>query len=126
MPMTTWARSHLGSIGKAEELQIASLRDDGSYTKPVTIWVVSVDDDLFVRSVNGRTSAWFRGVLTRHEGRISAAGIETEVIFSDADPNLNEAIDAAYRAKYRRYEASIVDSIVSPKARSATIRLMPR
>jgi hypothetical protein len=126
MPMTTWARNHLSSIGKAEELQIASLRGDGAYTRPVTIWVVSVGDDLFVRSVNGRTSAWFRGVLTRHEGRISAGGIETEVIFSDADPNLNEAIDAAYRAKYRRYEASIVDSIVSPKARSATIRLTPR
>ena len=124
--MTTWARNHLGSIGKAEELQIASLRGDGAYTGPVTIWVVCVGDDLFIRSVNGRTSAWFRGVLTRHEGRISAGRIETEVIFSDADPNLNEAIDAAYRAKYRRYEASIVDSIVSPKARSATIRLMPR
>jgi len=48
------------------------------------------------------------------------------VIFTDADPRLNDAIDAAYRAKYRRYQARIVDSIVSPEARSATIRLLPR
>jgi hypothetical protein len=43
-----------------------------------------------------------------------------------ADPNLNDQIDAAYCAKYRRYEAHIVDSMVSPEARSTTIKLAPR
>jgi hypothetical protein len=48
------------------------------------------------------------------------------VNFLIADPNLCDAIDAAYRTKYRRYEARIVDSIVSPEARSTTIKLAPR
>jgi hypothetical protein len=39
--------------------------------------------------------------------------------------DINEEIDAAYRTKYRRY-ASIVDSIVTPEARSTTIKLVPR
>jgi hypothetical protein len=39
--------------------------------------------------------------------------------------DLNEEIDAAYRTKYRRYAASIVDTIVSPQARAATLRLVP-
>ena len=37
---------------------------------------------------------------------------------------VGERPDPVYRAKYRRY-ARIVDSIVSPKARAATIKLMP-
>ena len=122
--MKSWTRDELDKIGKAEELLIASMRRDGTIRKPVTIWVVRVGDELYVRSVNGRTSSWFRGVQVKQEGRISAGGIEREATFSDADPSLNESIDAAYRAKYRRYAKKIVDSIVSPEARSATIRLL--
>jgi hypothetical protein len=48
------------------------------------------------------------------------------VTFSDVALRLNVAIDAAYRVKYLRYQAKIVDSIVSPAARSATIGLLPR
>jgi hypothetical protein len=124
--MTTWTREDLDKLGAAEELALAPLRRDCTQRKPVTIWVVRVGDELCVRSVNGRTSRWFRGAQARHEGRISASGVEKEVIFIDADHRLNDAIDAAYRAKYRRYQARIVDSIVSPEARSATIRLLPR
>jgi hypothetical protein len=39
---------------------------------PVTIWVVRYDDSLYVRSVNGRPSTWFRETQVRHEGRIRA------------------------------------------------------
>ena len=64
--MTTWTGDELNKIGNAEELQIASLRQDGTLRKPVIIWVVRVGDDLYVRSVNGRTSGWFHGVQARH------------------------------------------------------------
>ena len=123
--MTAWTSDELNKIGAAEELKIASVRRDGTRRNPVTIWVVRRGDDLYVRSVNGRTGVWFRGAQVRHEGRIWAGGVEKAVTFVDADPGLNEQIDAAYRTKYRRYAASIVGSIVSPKARSATIKLVP-
>jgi hypothetical protein len=125
--MTTWTSDELNKIGTAEELQLASLRRDGTLRKPVTIWVVRVNDDLYVRPVNGRTGAWFRGTQVRHEGHIQAGGVDKDVTFvEEADPSLNEQIDAAYRAKYRRYAANIVGSIVTPQARSATIKLVPR
>ncbi len=124
--MTAWTSDELNKIGTAEELQIAPLRRDGTLRNPVTIWVVRLGDDLYVRSVNGRTAAWFRGTRVRHEGRIWAGGVEKDVSFVDADPDLNDQIDAAYRTKYRRYAASIIRSIVSPEARSATIKLVPR
>lgn len=125
--MTTWTSDELGKIGTAEEMQIASLRGDGTQRKPVTIWVVRVGDDLYSRSVNGRDSGWFRGVLVRHEGHIAAGGVERDVSFVEVSgDDLNHQIDEAYRAKYHRYAASIVNSTLSPKARSTTIRLAPR
>jgi hypothetical protein len=42
-----------------------SRQRDGSLARPRTIWVVRHGDDLYVRSVNGRTSAWFRGTQAR-------------------------------------------------------------
>lgn len=123
--MTTWTREELDKIEKAEELSISSLRSDGTLHKPVIIWVVRLGDDLYVRSVNGRTSAWFRGVQTRHEGRIQAGGVEKDVTFvEESDSALNDQIDAVYRTKYRRYAASIINSIISQQARAATIKLV--
>ena len=125
--MTMWTSDELTKIGKAEELQIASLRGDGTQRNPRTIWVVHLADELYVRSVYGRTSAWFRGTQVRHEGHIRAGGVAKDVTFvEEADPAINDQIDGAYRIKYRRYAASIIDSIVSPEARSATIKLVPR
>jgi len=126
VPMTAWTSGELDKIGAAEELQIASVRRDGTLRNPVTIWAVRHGDDLYVRSVNGRTSAWFRSTRVRHEGHIRAGGVDKNVTFVDADPDIDDQIDAAYRTKYRRYAASIIRSIVSPEARSTTIKLVPR
>ena len=125
--MTVWTNKELDKIEAAEELRIASLRHDDTLRNPVTIWVVRVGDDLYVRSVNGRSSAWFRGVQVRHEGHIRAGGVEKDVAFvEETDAGVNNQIDAAYRTKYRRYAASIINSIISPEARAATIKFMPR
>jgi hypothetical protein len=125
--MTTWTRAELDRIENAEELQIASLRGDGTLRKPVTIWVVRVGDDLYVRSVNGRSSAWFRGVQTRQAGHIRAGGVDKDVMFvEEPDPALNEQIDIAYATKYRHYAASIISHINGSEARAATLKLVPR
>jgi hypothetical protein len=124
--MTGWTSDELTKIEAADELEIASIRRDGTLRNLVTIWVVRLGDDLYVRSVNGRTGAWFRGTQVRHEGRIGAGGVEKDVTFVDADEGINDQIDDAYRSKYRRYASSIVGSVLTPQARSATINLVPR
>ena len=126
--MAAWTSDELNKIGTAEELQLASLRGDGTLRKAVTIWVVRVGDDLYVRAYKGRTSPWFVGMQARHEGHVRAGGVEKDVTFSEVDGNaaVSDQIDAAYRAKYRQYAASIVGSVVTPEARTATIRLVPR
>lgn len=123
--MTTWTSDELDKIGTAEELEIASLRRDGTLRNPVTIWVVRLGDDLYVRCVNGRTGAWFRGTQVRHAGRIWAGGVEKDVTFLDAGPGINDQIDAAYRTKYRHY-SQYVPPVVTLEACAATIKLVPR
>ena len=115
--MATWTSEELSKIGRAEELEIAAVRDDRTLRKRTTIWVIRLGDELYVRSVNGRGSAWFRGVQVRHAGHIWAGGIDKEVRFvEESDGEINKQIDAAYRTKYKRYAESIISSIVSPEA----------
>ena len=125
--MTTWTSDELDRIGRAEELQIASLRGDGKLRKALPIWVVRVGDDLYVRSMNGREAAWFRGVQEHHEGHIRAGGVDKDVTFVEVnDPSINDQIDQAYGAKYGRYAASIISHMTSSEVRAATIKLVPR
>jgi len=124
--MTGWMTEELDNIEAADELEVRSLASDGTLGSPRTIWEVRLGDDLFVRSVNGRTSDWFRGTQRRHEGRIHSGGVEKDVTFVEADPDLEGRIDDAYREKYRRYAKSIVDSVLTRGARAATLKLVPR
>lgn len=124
--MTGWTSEELDRIEAADELEIVSVGRDGRLWKPTTIWVVRLGDDLFVRSVRGSAGAWFRGTQVRHAGRISAGGVTKDVIFVDADDDLDDRIDEAYRSKYRRYSANIVGSVLTPQARSTTLKLAPR
>ena len=99
--MTGWTSEELSKIEAADELQLASARRGGTLRSPVTIWVVRHGDDLYVRSVNGRTGVWFRGAQDRHEARIHAGDVEKDVLLVETD-DVNDEIDAAYRTKYRR------------------------
>jgi hypothetical protein len=125
--MITWTSDERNKIGKAEELDLASLRQDGTLRNPVTMWVVRVGDDLYVRAFKGRSGPWFRGVLTCHAGHIKSGGVDKDVTFVEvSDPEINDQVDEMYRRKYRGYEAQYVDPMLTPDARAATIKLVPR
>lgn len=124
--MAMWTSDELTTIAAVDELDLASRRLDDTLRKPVTVWVVRVGDELYTRAVNGRDGAWFRGVQERHAGHIQAGGVEKDVTFVDAGDEREAEIDTAYRAKYHRYSSSIVETVLTPQARAATIRLEPR
>jgi hypothetical protein len=98
---------------------------DGTPRRPLPIWVVRVGDDLYVRSWRGATGSWFRAAQARNAGRISAGGVEKEITFVRATPDVDDAVDAAYRTKHGRYP-SYVEPMVSPTARATTLKLLPR
>ena len=125
--MTQWTNEELNKIGKAEELEIAAMRGDGTLCKPVIVWVVRVDDEFYVRSYKGQAGKWYRATLVRHEGRIRAGGVEKDITFVEvSDPATNDQVDLVYRVKYRRHPAEYVDPMVAPAVRLTTIKLVPR
>jgi hypothetical protein len=124
--MATWTSDELTRIGDAEELQIASVRPDGTLRPYVTIWTVRVGDDLYVRSAYGRDNPWFRRAKASGIGCIRAGGLERDVNFGDAAPDAHAEIDAAYHAKYDRHGPAIVGTVVGDAAAPVTIRLLPR
>jgi hypothetical protein len=74
-----------------------------------------------------RRASRSRGTQTRQAGHVEAGGEARDVTFArETDAALGDAIDAEYRAKYRRYDASYIDPMVAPPAREATLKLVPR
>jgi hypothetical protein len=124
--MNAWNPDELDRIGRADELQIASRRHDGSLPPYVTIWVVRVGDDLYVRSAYGPDSGWYRHARASGEGRIRASGVERDVTFELAEPQVAGTLTAAYHTKYDSHGAAVVDPVVSPEAEQLTLRLVPR
>jgi hypothetical protein len=123
--VSAWTTDELARIGEAGEMDIATRRADGTLRKPRIVWVVRLGDGLYVRSVNGPDAAWYRGARTRMQGNVRAGGVDRDVAFVDADHGLDDALDDAYREKYRG-SPSAVSHITSARARFTTIELVPR
>lgn len=124
--MTAWTPDELERIGQAEELELASRRPDGSLRSWVPLWVARAGDDLYVRSMYGRSNPWFHRALAAGEGRIRAAGVERDVAFVEPGPAVDDHLSAAIHAKYDRHGARIVGTVVSPESALATFRLVKR
>jgi hypothetical protein len=122
----SWTPAELDAVGDADELQISSLRSDGSLRPWVTIWVARSGDELYVRTAYGPDAAWYRHAKASGLGRIRAGGVERDVTFAEADEVAGETIDAAYQDKYGRYGKGVVSTVVGDKVHPLTIRLVPR
>ena len=122
--MSTWSADDLRRIAETDDLHISPLRDDGNtYGTPTWIWSVVVDGVLYARAYNGIASSWYKAAVRQKAGRITAAGMTRDVIFTRADHALAPRIDKAYAAKYgsNPYLASMIGS----KARAATVVILP-
>jgi hypothetical protein len=74
---------------------------------------------------NGRDAAGIASRGRTGEARIRAGGVERDVMIEDAGDAVNDRVDAAYRTKYRRHAATIVDGITNARARATTLRVVP-
>ena len=123
--MSGWSAADLSAIGDGDELRLASYRPDGSLRPYVRIWFVRTGDGLYVRSAYGPENGWFRRAVASGTGRIKARDVERDVAFERPGPDAQAPVTAAYRAKYGRYAANIVGTVVSGDAERSTLRLLP-
>jgi hypothetical protein len=124
----TWTPDDLRRIISADELQIAASRTDGTLRRWVPIWVVCVDEQVYVRTWYRRNTGWFAHVLDSHRACIRVPGLQSDVSVEDVgtrSQHLRSEVDTAYRTKYARYGASTIEQMVSPAAAATTLRLTP-
>ena len=122
--MNSWNPDDLAAIDAVDEIGLASRRQDGTLRPFVTMWMVAVDGELYVRSAYGADNPWYRRALASGEGRIRAGGIEADVAFETAEPGSAAAIDARYQEKYDHYGPKIVGTVVGEHRHDVTIRLV--
>ncbi len=121
----TWSQDTLRKIAEADDLRIASFREDGETNgTPTWIWSAAVDDALYVRGYHGKRSRWYQAAVSQKLGRIIAAGMTLEVSFESIEGPINDRIDDAYRAEYGA--SSYLDPMISARACAATVRIWPR
>ena len=86
--------------------------------------MLEVDDGLYVRAYNGKSSRWYQAALRQKAGRISAAGLTKEVIFEPVAGPINDRIDEAYRVTYS--DSPYLGPMIGARARAATVKVLPR
>lgn len=123
--MTDWTADTLAQIVQADDLHVSPFRHDGTtYGTPTWIWCVAVDGELYVRAFNGQHSRWYQAAIEQGAGRIHAAGQQYEVTFAPAPAAVNEAVDAAYEAKY--HGSQYLPPMLTDAVRAATVTITLR
>ncbi|MFD4422813.1 DUF2255 family protein [Agromyces sp. NPDC058484] len=121
--MATWTDAELRQLDDAHEVRVAGRRADGSSRTPKIVWHVVVDGNLYLRSVYGTEGQWYKGVARHFEGFLRWDSATRAVIYT-LDGSHDDAIDAAYFAKYGNGAPS--RSITTAAARETTLRVDPR
>ena len=120
----TWTPEQLAELAGDEELVLVLSRE-GRKDLRFPVWLVVVDDALYVRSYQGVTTGWYRAVVAEQHQSIVIDGRDTRVLFEfvPRTDDVNRAIDSAYLAKYASFDYR--DAMVEPAAVDATLRILP-
>jgi len=97
--MNAWTEDELKRIASTDDLHISPFREDGvTQGTPTWIWSVVVDNELYVRPYNGRSSRWYKAAMAQKAGRIIAAAITKEVGFDAVEGAINDLKGTLLRA----------------------------
>lgn len=93
----------------------------------IGIWVVVVNDRVFVRSWSVKPRGWFRTFLEQPRGTVQIAEREIKVCAVRArGERLRDAVDRAYLDKYNsRGAIKYARDLGSAKSRATTLELRP-
>ncbi|MFT4199170.1 DUF2255 family protein [Gordonia sp. (in: high G+C Gram-positive bacteria)] len=120
-----WSAAELAEFSSQDELFIETRRKDGSTVPAVPIWMVVVDEQLYVRTWEVRTTGWYGRAVRHGTAAVATGGPKTPVTVEQVGSLDSDAIEAAYRGKYRRYAASTLDPILTDDGVATTLRLTP-
>ncbi|MET0784748.1 MAG: DUF2255 family protein [Leifsonia flava] len=115
-----WTMDALHYLIGIRELAIAAPRAHGGSERWTPIWVVVVDDEVFVRTWLRRDTGWYGRAVAAARASIRIAGEGVGVVVEATGDANAGAVDEAYRAKYGQDGAR---SMVTAEAAASTLRL---
>jgi hypothetical protein len=122
----SFAPDTLRLIEEAKEVRIETRRDEDAPVHRTTIWVVTVDGTVFVRSVRGEEGRWYREVSANPAAALHVGEDRIPVrAVSAADATTIGAVSEAYREKYGRTSPGSTRAMLQPETLPTTLRLEP-
>jgi hypothetical protein len=113
-------------IDGAREVRIETSRDEDAPAHRRTIWVVTMDGSVFVRSVRGGKGRWYREVSANPAAALHVGGDRIPVrAVPVTDDATIAAVSEAYREKYGRTSPGSTRAMVQPETLPTTLRLEP-
>lgn len=122
--MARFSAADLETLAAAREVDVG-WRSRSGEMRYVPIWVVIVDEAVYVRSVRGTRGRWYREVLRQREGAVRFRRRTWTVRPARVrSPELVEAVSDALARKYRGAGGSLRSMLV-PEVLGTTLRLEP-
>lgn len=120
----TFAADEIEALRKAKILGVRS----GTAHRYTGVWVVVVDDRVFVRSWNDKPTGWFQAFKKEPAGMIQVGDAELNVrgkLVRSA--RIRDAVTAAYAEKYpTKGSRKWVEGFAEPTRALATLEFVPR
>jgi hypothetical protein len=122
----SFAPDTLRLIDETMEVRIETRRDEDAPAHRTTIWVVTLDGSVFVRSVRGGRGRWYREVSANPAAALHVGDDRIPVrAVPVTDDATIAAVSEAYRAKYGRTSPGSTRAMVQPETLPTTLRLEP-
>ena len=116
----------LSLLDETEEVLIETRRAADSPEHRTIVWVVIVEDEVFVRSVRGRKGRWYRELSDNPEGALHAGERRIPVRATPTTDHATvEAVSEAYRSKYEEPWPGPTAAMVRPDVLPTTLKLSP-
>jgi hypothetical protein len=114
----------LRKLAQAEEIEIETRHDPRSPLHRTTIWIVSTEKGVFIRS-GSRSGRWYREALANRKVVIRAGGRKVAARVQRASTSVVvRAVNAAYREKYRALWPDSARAVVRSARLNTTLRVI--
>ena len=113
-------------LDETKEAQIETRRDEAAPVHRTIIWVVTVDGEVYVRSVRGEKGRWYLEVSANPVAALHFGDrrIPVRAVPVRGEPTVG-AVSEAYRDKYGRTSPGSTRAMLQPETLPTTLKLEP-
>ena len=124
--MAQSSKDLLWKLAESDEVQIETRQDAKSPQHSTTIWIVTTEDGVYVRSFKAKKGRWYKEATANPEVTISVGNRKVKAR-AEAEHNskVNKSVSAAYQEKYGERWPNETKPMVQASVVATTLRLTP-